>query len=152
MKKSFFSSGKVVAFVLLTPLILAVPLVALPFIDSVSRIILSAIVAIAVVTAWAIVIIVYKNAFCRITIDECGISNKYLHLSFSQIERIRFLEIRIRRPVALLDTVCLFGDLTDSKFRTIDPKKTIVISARHLQTIEKMAGARFECVRTEMLK
>ena len=84
----------------------------------------------------------WRNAFCRVTIDETGIGNQYLHFTWDEMEaNYKIIEIKFhnRRMAYLKDDVICFGEIPQNRsFTRLDPRKAVFI-AMDKQTKEAVA-------------
>ncbi len=77
-------------------------------------------------------LLIYRNAFSRVTIDETGIRNKHIGFTWAEMEPYKIVEIKtayggIGLPFMREDIIC-FGEIPASRFfPALDPKKAVFI-------------------------
>lgn len=84
--------------------------------------------------AWMIGVplLINRNAFSRVTVDENGIRNKYIGFTWAEMENYRIIDLKIGYggiglPFMREEILC-FGEIpSDRSFIGLDPRKAVFI-------------------------
>ena len=96
--------------------------------------ILVGIILFFIISAWmaGLPLLIWRNAFARVTVDETGIRNKHIAYTWEEMEQYRIIDLNIAyggigMPFVRGDVLC-FGEIPpDRSFTRLNPRKAVFI-------------------------